>query len=78
MLILRTRITLGIVKQQRLTYSRYQRYLSAAFGEGAGSLMTIGGGLRFRRIPASSDVKSLSSDWYRVGNTIRNAEKKFK
>lgn len=78
MLIAQTRITLDIVKQQRLTYSRFQRYLSAAFGEGAGSLMTIDGRLRFRRIPASNDVKSLSSDWYRVGNTIRRAEKKFK
>ena len=71
-------MTLGIVKQQRLTYSRFQRYLSAAFGEGVGSLMTIDGGVRFRRIPTSSDVRLLSSDWYRVGNTIRNAEKKFK
>lgn len=75
MLIIQTNITFGM-KRNELTY--FRRHLTAAFGDGVGSLLVLKGGLRFRRIPAIRDVRALSSDWCRVGNTIRYVEKKIK
>lgn len=78
MLIIQTDITFGIVKRNRITHSKFKRCLATSFGEGVGSLLVLKGGLRFRRIPSTRDVKTLSSDWYRVGNTMRYVEKKLK